>query len=263
MIPTTAPDTPQLAWRGGASRRDLVVCAVDDDGHAMDVIATGAHLAAAGRVDLLFVHVVRPWERAEEARGRGMELLQRLGLGGANTRVVVGRSPARELLAAARSTQAASVVVGSGPRTALRRAMRGSVTHELLHAGTAPIVVARSAGQLAFADGPVVVGLAGRRRAARATAQLGARMAGMLDRPLVLAGFEVPCVEGLDVCASAFVVVDRRDPEVELRSLAQATDAALLVVPYPRGVLERFRRRARVAERLAATCTAPIAAVRA
>jgi len=273
-------ETPPTTVPSGASRRGVAVCAVDDDGHALDVIATGAHLAAAGRLDLVFVHVVAPagvfaiagedvaQSLLAEAADRGYATLRRLGLGGAHALVEVSDDVPSALRSAARSYGASLIVVGAGPGGALRRALGFSVTNELLRGGGPPVVVARGADELGRADGPVIAAVSGRGRAPRLSASWGARLASVLDRPLVLA-----LVGGEEDARRADALVEStgaqaavtpgcgRDVAAGLEEIARDLGASAVALSYPRGRLDAALGRGRIARRLAKRCTAPVAVV--
>lgn len=284
MSPSSVPETPQTTAHHDPSPRERVLCAVDDDAHALDVIATGAHLAAAGRVDLLFVHVAtitayvpiadggialvtvdHHEELRRDARERGHHVLRRLGLGGAQTHVAVGVWPARAIRTAAITLGAAMVVMGPAGGGGLRHMGLPSVTRDLLRDAPFPVVVARHDAQLAHAEGPVLATLAGAGRSPWRGFRWGARLASLLDRQLVIAclsdpgGRELPAAVASEVAADAIVVLDRPGRAARLEALAGDMEAAVLALPYGRGPFERAFGLGRLARRLASRCPAPVA----
>jgi len=164
----------------------VVLCAVTDDDHLQDVVATGRALQASGAFAARFVHVAAPAvhlraplgfagvggspaagphplgssldELGDHAREAGIELLQRAGVEEDGSIVVVGE-PVAELNRLAAAHDAALVVVGSHRRGgALTTALGGSVSHRLSRTGACPVLVARG-GALPGAGGPVVCGI--------------------------------------------------------------------------------------------------------
>jgi nucleotide-binding universal stress UspA family protein len=284
MSSSVVPEPPLTVWRADASQRDLVLCALADDGAAMDVIATGAHLAAAGRVDLVFVHVAEPADTLpiaqaallgavsagdlgalrDEALHHGHELLHRLGLGGAHTEITVAALPDAALRAVAQRLGASMIVVGSGRSGYLRRATGNGVTQQLLRFAPCPVVVARCASMLDGADGPVVAALRGPGRAGRLSAQWGARLALLLDRPVVLARVggpgrrhpEIDALSSAALHAEIESVVALRDA-TDLRAFADEVNAAAVAVPYA-GPLGRLLGGGGLTHRVLAHTRAPV-----
>jgi nucleotide-binding universal stress UspA family protein len=204
---------PQQA--GGTAREStaprVVLCAVRDDDHLQDVVATGRALGRAG-FEALFVHVAAPAVRlrsplgfagaggspaagtlplgsgvddlGDHAREAGIELLRRAGVDEDRSIVVVGE-PVAELNRLAAAHDAALVVVGSHRRGPLTTALSASVSHRLSRHGACPLLVARS-GALPGAGGPVVCGIRVGDEHTTETAIRAAELALALDRHLIL-----------------------------------------------------------------------------
>lgn len=166
-------------------RGRVALCAVADDDHLQDVVATGRALQRSVGWWPLFVHVATPAVRlrvpvgfaagpgsagegalpldstvddlAEHARDAGVELLQRAGIAETESVVVVG-DPVAEINRLVCEHEAALVVVGSHRRGGLASAVSGSVSQELSRRGACPVLIARSSA-LPSGGGPIVCGI--------------------------------------------------------------------------------------------------------
>jgi nucleotide-binding universal stress UspA family protein len=122
-----------------------LICAVDDDGLASGVLATGAALADHLDVPLTVVHsphhdtflTGEPYRLAIE---RGHELVDRLTDGyRVDARVVEVDDPGR-LITAVADEGASMIVLGSPRRTGLRAAVLGSVSEAVVASAPCPVV---------------------------------------------------------------------------------------------------------------------------
>ena len=135
-----------------------VICALDDDGLAPDVLATGAALAAHMNARLTVVHSPHAdsfitGEAHRVAIERGNELVDRLTEGyRVDDRVVEVDAPGRLITALAREG-ASMIVLGTRRRTGLRAAMLGSVSHAVIAEAPCPVVtVSECAAQTIQSD---------------------------------------------------------------------------------------------------------------
>ena len=186
-----------------------LVCAVADDDRADDVVVTGRALAGTGDFCPLFVHVVEPRvatpaglanppgaaaalavprgeldQLIDGACERGVGLLREKGVAEREAVVVVG-DPVAELNRLASEHDAALVVAGTRRRGLLASAALGSVSRALARDGVRPVLYAHDA-VVPSLGGPVVCGIdVGDVRCGQA-AEEAARLAVLMDRPLVL-----------------------------------------------------------------------------
>lgn len=213
----TTQDRSELPRPAAASTREeraatqIVLCAVTDDDHLQDVVATGRALERTGSFHARFVHVAAPAVRlrvpvgfaagdaspagtlprgsslddlAEHARDAGQALLERAGIDANQVIVVVGE-PVAELNRVAATHDAALIVVGSHRRGAFATALSGNVSHALARSGACPVLIARSRA-LPCGGGPVVCGIRVDDEHASETAIRAGELAVALDRPLIL-----------------------------------------------------------------------------
>lgn len=134
----------------------VLVCGLDDSEHAPEVLRVAARLGERLGLGLLLLHVAHApttpgvsaaragQERlVESERARASELLERVvraaELEGEVERRIEFGSPAERTLAVCTETGAEVVVLGSRGRGGLKRAVLGSVSHEV--AGKASCVV--------------------------------------------------------------------------------------------------------------------------
>jgi len=191
----------------------LVLCAIDADDRAADVLAAGRRLAATGAFAVVYVHVARvadplpalhghaldtapvlagalqesesdAWVR--EAREEGLSLLREAGVDDEEETVVPVGEPVAELNRLADERDAALVVVGAPDRGTIGEALLGSVSRRLAREGCRPVLVARSE-RLPGSGGPVVCGVERDDDATRAAAATAVSLARALDAPLVFA----------------------------------------------------------------------------
>jgi nucleotide-binding universal stress UspA family protein len=131
-----------------------VICAVDDDGLAVDVMATGAALAQRLDVPLTVVHSPYPkvfltGEARHLALERGNALVDQVTEGlRVDERVVEVDDPAR-LISAVAAEGASLIVLGTRARTGLRAAILGSVSHAVMASASCPVVTVSDSVQIA------------------------------------------------------------------------------------------------------------------
>jgi nucleotide-binding universal stress UspA family protein len=160
-----------------------VICAVDDDALAQDVLATAATLAERLNARLTVVHSPHAdnfiiGEAHRLAIERGNEFVDRLTEGyRVDERVVEVDNPGRHITALA-NEGASMIVIGTRRRTGLRAAILGSVSHAVIAEAPCPVVtvseVASQAVQSDFAE----------RREPSVARSHGAESVDWLQRPL-------------------------------------------------------------------------------
>lgn len=151
-----------------ASDQHQILCAVTNDDLAESVVAAGRRLNVEGGYRVRYVHVADLPSRTvpvygappgslgfpgyprdlmvKEADEAGHALLDRLGLDSADAEVVLG-DPVHELQRLADETRPELLVLGSRGLGAVRTALQGSVSLDLVRNGERPVlVVPRSAG---------------------------------------------------------------------------------------------------------------------
>ena len=122
-----------------------MICAIDDDGLAHAVLATGALLAERLDVPLTVVHsphasVFIAGEAHLAAMEQGHALLDRVTDGhDVDERVVEADEPGRLISAIAREG-ASMIVLGTRRRTGLPAAILGSVSHAVIANAECPVV---------------------------------------------------------------------------------------------------------------------------
>lgn len=122
-----------------------VICAVDNDDLAADVLATAAGLAAQLAVPLTVIHspdpdVFRVGEPRRAALARGNAFVEELADGyTVDERVVELDDPAR-LVTAVAQEGATLVVIGTRRRTGLRAALLGSVSQAVIGSAVCPVM---------------------------------------------------------------------------------------------------------------------------
>lgn len=191
----------------------IILCAIADDDHLQDVVATGRALARTGRFRALFAHVAAPAVRLrsapasagaagsgvrgapppisgiedlrEDARQSGLDLLREAGIDEDESILAVG-TPASELNRLAAEHDAALIVAGSDRRGELATTLTGSVSRELARDGACSVLFARSS-VLPGAGGPIVCGIDITGEQPLRPAVCGAQLALLLDDSLVLA----------------------------------------------------------------------------
>jgi nucleotide-binding universal stress UspA family protein len=134
-----------------------VICAVDRDGLAPDVIATASVVAAHLAVPLTVVHSSAPdvflsGEARRVAMERGTAFVDDLSAGYAvDERIVDVDDPAR-LVAAIADQGATLIVIGTRRRGGLRSALLGSVSHAVIESAECPVLTVPSLTQFASRD---------------------------------------------------------------------------------------------------------------
>ena len=123
-----------------------VICAVDDDDLAPDVLASAAVLAAQLTVPLVVVHSPFPdvylvGEARRAALEQGNAFLDALTDGySVDERIVELNDPMRLVLDVA-NEGATMIVIGSRRRTGLRAALLGSVSQSVIGSAECPVLV--------------------------------------------------------------------------------------------------------------------------
>ena len=129
-----------------------VICAVDRDSLAPDVIATASVVAAQLAVPLTVVHSPVPdvflsGEARRVAMERGNAFLDDLSVGYAvDERIVDLDDPAR-LVAAVAKEGATMIVIGTRRRGGLRSALLGSVSRAVIESAECPVLTGPSLTQ--------------------------------------------------------------------------------------------------------------------
>ena len=138
--------------------RAPVICAVDDDGLAPGVLATGAMLAERLNVPLTVVHSAHPdvfltGEPHRVVLERGDALVDRLTEGyHVDGRVVEVEDPAR-LISGIALEGASMIVVGTRRRTGLGTALLGSVSQAVIARAECPVVTVSALASRALEPG--------------------------------------------------------------------------------------------------------------
>jgi nucleotide-binding universal stress UspA family protein len=136
-----------------------VICAVDDDGLAADVLASAAVLAAQFTVPLVVVHSPVPdvflvGEERRAALEHGNAFLERLAEGyDVDELVVELDDPVRLVLAIAREG-ATMIVIGSRGMTGLKAALLGSVSQRVIGSAACPVLVVAPPSRAAATQRP-------------------------------------------------------------------------------------------------------------
>jgi nucleotide-binding universal stress UspA family protein len=184
--------------------RPVIICAIEE-ATAEAVVSTAAELAPALGARVLLLHVERDpalfnsfsdreRERHRAAR-RGDELLRGIGAllpygTQVEERVALG-APAGEIIAVAEDVGASLIIVGSRRRGALLRALTGSVSENVLHRASCPVVIApvamrrRQSESRSNTERSVLVGI-GSTEHTLAVVELGRELAAVFDDRLVL-----------------------------------------------------------------------------
>jgi nucleotide-binding universal stress UspA family protein len=133
IVPPGAPDVAEFRQAGGS-----VVCGVDGSGHALSAVQLGAALASALGLRLIVVHA-----RADARERDAQEIVDRAvaSVGGEATGVVEAGSPHEVLEAVAAQHAGRLLVVAARGLSAVRSAVLGSSTAELVGAARRPVVV--------------------------------------------------------------------------------------------------------------------------
>jgi len=204
----------QPTRKTGASRTGsrVILCAVADDEHLQDVIATGRAMQRTGNFRALFVHVAAPAVRlrvplgfaagagspaeaalplsgkvddlSEQAHDAGVKLLQRAG-GEEDESIVLAGDPVAEIKKLAAAHDAALVVVSSRRRGMLSNVLDSSVSGALSRRGPCPVLIARS-NTPPCGSGPVVCGIDPADEHPIEPAVRAAELALAMDRRLIL-----------------------------------------------------------------------------
>jgi nucleotide-binding universal stress UspA family protein len=153
--PMTSPSPFEVALR----QQRPVICAVDRDGLAPDVIATASVVAAQLAVPLTVVHSSAPdvfvtGEARRVALESGNAFLDDLSAGyTVDTRIVEVEDPAR-LVAAVANEGATMIVIGTRRRGGFRSALLGSVSHAVIESAECPVLTVPSPTEIASRDSP-------------------------------------------------------------------------------------------------------------
>ena len=149
----TAPSTFETSLR----QQRPVICAVDRDDLAPDVIATASVVAAQFAVPLTAVHspaadVYLSGQSRRVALERGDALLDDVLAGyTVDERIVDVDDPAR-LVSAVANEGATMIVIGTRRRSGLRSALLGSVSHAIIHSADCPVLTVPSMSQIDARD---------------------------------------------------------------------------------------------------------------
>jgi nucleotide-binding universal stress UspA family protein len=234
----------------------LALCAVADDAHAGDVVATGHRLEVGGAFTARYVHVAthgawattyapgsvavasapltaRPGPAVEH---RALPFLAALGVPAESVDLATG-DPVEELQR--RAAAAALLVVGSRRRGPVASALVGSVSRALIVHARVPVLVATPAADLDDPDGPVLCGVSPLRSGSAAMVRGAAGLARRLDRPLLL----VAVVDGLDerVLAGASSVAARATISEDIEGARALLEHLGAWLEVPRGVHSTVR----------------------
>lgn len=182
----------------------VIICAIEE-ATAEAVVLTAAELAPALGARVLLLHVERDpaffssfYDRERErhrAARRGDQFLRTIGAllpygTRVEERVALG-APAGEIVAVAEDVGASLIIVGSRRRGAVRRALTGSVSENVVRRASCPVVIAPVAvGHRRWEAGSdnvrsVLVGV-GSTEHTLAVVQLGRELAAVFDDRLVL-----------------------------------------------------------------------------
>jgi nucleotide-binding universal stress UspA family protein len=159
LMPPDAHALRAVAMLAGRES-EPVICAVDDDELAPEVVATAALLADRLNAPLTVVHSPHPdvfltGEPRRVALERGDALVDRLTERyRVDGRVVENDEPGRLITALAREG-ASMIVLGTRGRTGLRAAMLGSVSQDVMACAPCPVVTVSpvASSEVAGADG--------------------------------------------------------------------------------------------------------------
>jgi nucleotide-binding universal stress UspA family protein len=138
-------------------RQRPVICAVDRDGLAQDVVSTASAVAAQFAVPLTVVHSAAPdlflsGEARRVALEQGDAFLDDLLAGyTVDERVVDIDDPAR-LVAAVAEAGATMIVIGTRRRGGIRSALLGSVSHAVIESAECPVLTVPSLSEFAARD---------------------------------------------------------------------------------------------------------------
>ena len=183
-----------------------LICALADDDRRNDVRRVARALAKVGSFRVLYAHVAEPaippptaygfapggaaasaypGELAERARRDGERMLSE-ALGADDETLVAVGAPAEELVRLAEEYGAGLLVVGTHGRGPIAGAMLGSVSRTLARRGPCPVLLVPEDAVLED-GGAVVCGVAPDTDHGDQVVVTAARLADLLDSPLVLA----------------------------------------------------------------------------
>jgi nucleotide-binding universal stress UspA family protein len=132
-----------------------VICAIDADEHAGDVVVAARRLAAVAGLRPLFIHVEPRDAEGGDRRRRAQAAFRALGIAGAELRCEVG-DPAGTVVQVAREEGAVLAIAGAGRRGMVARARLGGVCGALSDDPACPVAVVPGGVDVGFAGGPVV-----------------------------------------------------------------------------------------------------------
>lgn len=155
-----------------------VLCAIDRDDRAGDLVVAARRVACVTGLRPVFVHVARTAEA-------GAAEMAEVGVARSELRVLRG-DPERELLGLVRDERPAIAVVGATHRGILVDALLGGVCAKLAQDPSCPVMVVAPGMTTAFEGGPVVCGVKLDDTAGRC-ANWASSFAALTDRWLVLA----------------------------------------------------------------------------
>jgi nucleotide-binding universal stress UspA family protein len=138
-----------------------VICAIDDDKRAGDVVVAARRLAAVADLRPLFVHVREAGAQTGGDRARATERAF-MGLGVAREELRCEAGNARSaVVRVAREERAALALAGAGRRGMIARALLGGVCGALSDDPSCPVAVVPDGADVGFAGGPIVCAVDG------------------------------------------------------------------------------------------------------
>ncbi len=162
---------------------DTVLCAVDHDDRAADLIVAARRLSCVAGMRPVFAHVAA---RADADVGELIEM----GIAPDELRVRSGDAQS-EILRLVRDERPAMTLVGGGHGGSLVEAVLGGVCTSLAYDPSCPVVVVAPGMDVSFDGGPLVCGVEVDRAAGR-PARWAGHLAALADRWLVLAHMVSP-----------------------------------------------------------------------
>jgi nucleotide-binding universal stress UspA family protein len=157
---------------------DTVLCAVDRDDRAADLVVAARRLSCVAGMRPVFVHV-------DASADSDVAELVEMGVAPDELPVRSG-DPECEVLRLVRDERPAIAVVGGGHRGSVAEALLGGVCASLAHDPSCPVMVVAPGMDVSFDGGPVVCGLR-LDHTAGGPARWAGQLAALADRWLILA----------------------------------------------------------------------------